>query len=167
MTLQLVEQATTNIRNYLQANLNAEIDLVNTEHADAIAIAHVSASSYFFAEPDWLPQSLPAVILAPTDTILVEDWVNYFETRHRISLFLVDAIQDKQVLRQHLWRLTQATLRCLKKGRDTAAIGANTQLFFGDRPLVTYGPLYTPNKGEHWAQDVRIHLEALMPETAP
>lgn len=136
-TFKLVEKAVTDVKAYLQTNLPAKLDALDTEYADGIMLDDIKA--FYIAEQD-VPETPALFVLASSSNLTERGHDDRFDPRHRMTVGVMVNEQDTEKLRKRIYRYIRAIIELLHQGEDSAGLpyvfdleNANYSSIFVDR----------------------------------
>jgi hypothetical protein len=165
MALTGVETAVQAVHGYLTANLAGYIDQVNAERSgDDIVVPHLAFADV--AEQQQLsPTQTPALFtMADSTSLDGSNWA-YLTEQHALTVVLAASAPTAARLRRTLYRLVQATMRCIAVGAQTGGFAPVQGVAFG-RPAARYSPVYTRGRPGVYFQDVQLRLVATLGEAS-
>lgn len=151
----MVEDAVDAVRDYLIANLAAHITAVNAQMADTITI--IEPKSYEVAEVPTMKPT-PFCIVTADDSKATNDKPTYFQTRHSITIILVESDQNTNTLRRKLYRQVLAVVKAVIAGEQAGTLIA---AFWRDS-YAQYSPIYAVGSTFH--ADAQVYIEVMLEE---
>lgn len=156
MSLTLMEGSINAVKNYLDTNMAAKLDLLDAEYADSITLDDIK--TYYLAETLAIPE-LPAIYVLGDRTEIEADGPTHVKGAHYISVAILVGDASNEVLRKRLYRYMRAVVELLRAARSDATF-ENAGLVFD---TVEFSPMYgTPDA---FIQDARVEFHLTKIET--
>lgn len=171
-----IEHIADDLKNFLQVNLRAQLDVALNEHSHTIPISTPRHDQYFVGERNqFIPYTAPACFIIPsstTETTGSREGENLLKFEHTIFLSFLLEGTDAELLNRATYRLVQAATQCLRD-MDITPNGITKRATVVHIPTIDYGRAFVSSaqkmfrreswitlKIDHWDQRTTLPIEA-------
>lgn len=157
MSFTMSEGAVNRVKDYLSAELPEAVIEANRQWDTQPHLAQ--PTTYAIAEWATMPQP-PCLLILTNQASVENESANYrMNTRHEITVIVVDRDQNQEQLRLRMYRWVQTIIKILQTTTARVAVG---MVGWGD-PVARYSPIYVaPN--QPYEADAQIYFNVLMQE---
>lgn len=155
MALTLMEGSVNAVKDYLETNMGAKLDDLDTEYGD-ITLADIVA--YYLAETLAVP-GMPAIYVLGDRTEIEVDGPTHIKGAHYISVAVLVTDPDNETLRKRLYRYVRAIIELMREARNDATF-ENAGIVFDS---CEFSPMY--GRAGTFLQDARVELHLTKIET--
>lgn len=156
MTLTLMEGSVNAIKDYLNTNMGAKLDALDTEYGDSITLTDIAA--YYLAETLAVPAT-PAIYVLGDRTDIEVDGPTHIKGSHYITVAVLVTDTVNETLRKRLYRHIRAIIELMREARDDATF-ENAGIVFDS---CEFSPMY--GRAGTFLQDARVELHLTKIET--
>lgn len=156
MTLTLMEGSINAVKNYLEANMAAKLDVLDAEYDDGIELADVVA--YYLSETLAVP-AMPAIYVLGNRSETEAEGPTHIKASHYITVVMLVTDNVNETLKKRLYRHVRAVVELLREARSDATF-ENAAVTFDS---CEFGPMY--GKTGTFLQDARVELHLTKLET--
>lgn len=149
MTLTLMEGAINAVKNYLDENMAAKLDELDTEYDDGITLADIEA--YYLAETLAVPK-MPAIYVLGDRTEVEAEGPGYMKVAHYMSIAVLVTDPVNETLRKRLYRHIRAIIELLRDARSDSTLEGKAIVF----DLCEFSPMY--GRAGTFLQDARVEM---------
>ncbi len=147
MALTLIEGSVVAVKDYLETNMAAKLDALDTEYADGIALTDIVA--YYLAETLAVPD-MPAIYVLGDRTEIESESPGHIKAAHYITVAVLVTDPVNETLRKRLYRHIRAIIELLREARSDAAFVAKAIVF----DSCEFSPMY--GRSGTFLQDARV-----------
>ena len=147
MSLTLMEGAVNTIYSYLNTNIAAKLDVLDTEYSDFVL---PDIKKWYKAEVSEVP-GFPAIFVLSDSSELVGEGDGWLQMAHYITIGIIATNPNTLKLRQMLWRYTRAVIELIIAARSSVGWAYIIQI-----KNVEYSDLY--GRGDDYLGDTRINI---------
>ena len=149
MALTLIEGCIDAIKDFLNTNMGAKLDDLDTEYDDGITLGDIVA--YYKAETLAI-EAMPAIYVLGDRTVPEAEGPTHIKAAHYIKIIVLVTDQSNENLRKRLYRYIRAIVELMREARDDATF-ANAAIVFD---TLEFSPMY--GQADTFLQDARVEL---------
>jgi len=153
MALTLIEGVVDALKTYLEANMAAKLDVLDTEYGDGITLADIQ--KYYIAEVQAIPE-YPSIFILGDNVEVLGEGGSWMKSGNNLDLIVFVGDQDTTILRRRIYRYIRALIELLITARTSQGWVVNFK-------SVELSPMYS--KGGDYLSDAYLSIEIVMTET--
>ena len=153
MSLKLIEAVIDVIKAYLETNMAAKLDELDTEYGDFVL---ADIDKYYVAELSAIPE-YPSILILGESTRPVTEGAGWMNADHTLTVVALATDQDTERLRRRLYRYMRAIIELLVAARTSEGYVINID-------GVEFSPLY--GRSGTFLSDARVIIRLRKYETS-
>jgi hypothetical protein len=150
LATKLIEGVITDMLTYLQANMPAKLDELDTRFGDGITLTDIAG---WYRAQQRAIQAFPAVVVMAHNTRPIERGDGWLRGHHQLDIIIMATGQDSQQLSQEAQRYVLAIFECLKDAESSSGWTIIHERFDAD-----YDQVYTAD--DTFVTDARLTVTA-------
>ena len=156
MALTLMEGTIDAVESYLNTNMAAKLDTLDSEYNDGITLDDIQ--TYYKAETLAVPE-LPSIYVIGNRTVPEAEGPTYLKAAHYMTIAVMVGDANTETLRKRLYRHIRAIVEVLRAARDDATFVSKAVVF----DTFEFSPMY--GRTGAFLQDARVECHISTVET--